>query len=107
MNFLLLIKNQVLTVAISADANEQTLRGYADRIRNGMLSYVPKKPDNWLDKFISSFSGEAGVSQVELTGIRPYEISIELSEDAMNAYIDLRRSQGRRPFIDGPHFEVM
>ncbi|MEC9111347.1 MAG: efflux RND transporter permease subunit [Verrucomicrobiota bacterium] len=81
-----LIKNQVLTVAISADANEQTLRGYADRIRNGMLSYVPKKPDNWLDKFISSFSGEAGVSQVELTGIRPYEISIELSEDAMNAY---------------------
>ena len=81
-----LIKNQVLTVAISADANEQTLRGYADRIRNGMLSYVPKKPDNWLDKFISSFSGEAGVSQVELIGIRPYEISIELSEDAMNAY---------------------
>ena len=81
-----LIKNQVLTVAISADANEQTLRGYADRIRNGMLSYVPKKPDNWLDKFISSFSGEVGVSQVELTGIRPYEISIELSEDAMNAY---------------------
>ncbi|MED5260522.1 MAG: efflux RND transporter permease subunit [Verrucomicrobiota bacterium] len=81
-----LIKNQVLTVAISADANEQTLRGYADRIRNGMLSYVPKKPDKGLDKFISSFSGEAGVSQVELTGIRPYEISIELSEDAMNAY---------------------
>jgi len=25
----------------------------------------------------------------------------------MNAYIDLRRSQGRRPFIDGPHFELM
>ena len=29
------------------------------------------------------------------------------AEDAMNAYIDLRRSQDRRPFIDGPHFEVM
>ena len=27
-------------------------------------------------------------------------------EEAMNAYIDLRRSQGRRPFIDGPHFEL-
>jgi hypothetical protein len=24
----------------------------------------------------------------------------------MNAYIDLRRGQGRRPFIDGPHFEL-
>jgi len=29
------------------------------------------------------------------------------AEDSMNAYIDLRRSQGRRPFIDAPHFEMM
>ena len=36
--------------------------------------------------------------------IRFYE---DTAEDAMNAYIDLRRSQGRRPFIDGPHFELM
>ncbi len=28
-------------------------------------------------------------------------------EDAMNEYIDERRSQNRRPFIDGPHFELM
>jgi len=28
-------------------------------------------------------------------------------EEAMNAYIDLRRSQGKRPFIDGPHFELI
>lgn len=28
-------------------------------------------------------------------------------EDAMNDYIDTRRSEGRRPFIDGPHFELM
>ena len=28
-------------------------------------------------------------------------------EDAMNYYIDERRSQNRRPFIDGPHFELM
>jgi len=28
------------------------------------------------------------------------------AEDLMNEYIDLRRSQGRRPFIDGPHFEI-
>jgi hypothetical protein len=36
--------------------------------------------------------------------IRLYEGS---AEDAMNAYIDLRRSEGRRPFIDAPHFEMM
>lgn len=27
-------------------------------------------------------------------------------ENAMMEYIDLRRSQGRRPFIDAPHFEI-
>ena len=27
-------------------------------------------------------------------------------EAAMNFYIDARRSQGRRPFIDAPHFEL-
>lgn len=27
-------------------------------------------------------------------------------EDAMNHYIDTRRSEGKRPFIDGPHFEL-
>jgi peptidoglycan L-alanyl-D-glutamate endopeptidase CwlK len=28
-------------------------------------------------------------------------------QDAMNSYIDVRRSQNRRPFIDAPHFELM
>lgn len=27
-------------------------------------------------------------------------------ESAMNAYIDERRAQKRKPFIDGPHFEI-
>lgn len=27
-------------------------------------------------------------------------------QDAMDFYIDTRRSQGRRPFIDSPHFEL-
>lgn len=29
------------------------------------------------------------------------------AEDLMNEYIDLRRSQGKRPFIDAPHFELV
>lgn len=28
-------------------------------------------------------------------------------QSAMDSYVDLRRSQGRRIFIDGPHFELM
>jgi len=29
------------------------------------------------------------------------------AENPMNSYIDTRRSQSRRPFIDAPHFELM
>ena len=31
----------------------------------------------------------------------------DTSENLMNEYIDLRRSQGKRPFIDAPHFEMV
>lgn len=27
-------------------------------------------------------------------------------QDAMDSYVKLRYSQGKRPFIDGPHFEI-
>lgn len=27
-------------------------------------------------------------------------------EEAMNFYVDTRRREGKRPFIDGPHFEL-
>ena len=36
--------------------------------------------------------------------IRDWEGSME---EGMNHYIDERRSQDRRPFIDAPHFELM
>lgn len=28
-------------------------------------------------------------------------------EEAMNFYVDTRRREGKRPFIDGPHFELV
>ena len=28
-------------------------------------------------------------------------------QEALDEYIDIRRRQGRRPFIDGPHFELV
>ena len=39
----------------------------------------------------------------QIADIRDWDGSMQ---DAMDAYIDLRRSQGKRPFIDGPHFEI-
>lgn len=29
------------------------------------------------------------------------------AEEAMNSYVDVRRSQGKRPWIDAPHFELV
>jgi peptidoglycan L-alanyl-D-glutamate endopeptidase CwlK len=29
------------------------------------------------------------------------------AEDAMNSYVDIRRAEGKRPFIDAPHFELV
>lgn len=39
-----------------------------------------------------------------VSDIREWEGTME---EAMNSYVDTRRSQGRRPFIDAPHFELM
>jgi peptidoglycan LD-endopeptidase CwlK len=39
-----------------------------------------------------------------INDIRMYKGTME---QAMLDYIDLRRSEGKRPFIDGPHFELM
>ena len=39
-----------------------------------------------------------------VTDIREWN---DTMEEAMNSYVDTRRGQGRRPFIDAPHFELM
>ena len=39
----------------------------------------------------------------QISDIREWDGTMQ---DAMDNYIDLRRSQGRRPFIYGPHFEI-
>ncbi|HVS62769.1 MAG TPA: efflux RND transporter permease subunit [Thermoanaerobaculia bacterium] len=62
----IVVRNQVLTVAIAGNADEGTLKHLAERVRDD-LSTLPD------------------VSMVELAAVRPYEISIEVSE------LDLRR----------------
>ena len=39
-----------------------------------------------------------------INDIREWEGTME---EAMNDYVDTRRGQGKRPFIDAPHFEIM
>lgn len=61
----------------------------ADAMRLGAIEYG--QPIRW--------GGAWNVSD-----IRDWDSSMQ---DAMTHYVDTRRSQGRRPFIDAVHFELM
>ena len=62
-----LVKRQVINVAVSGQADEKTLKRIGERIRDD-LAALP------------------GITQVELTSARPYEISIEVSETALRRH---------------------
>lgn len=67
----IVLKNQVLSVAVSANVDEASLRDYAETIRDGLLSWS---------------GGSTTITQAALAGVREYEISIEVSEDALRQY---------------------
>ncbi|MDG2122681.1 MAG: efflux RND transporter permease subunit, partial [Verrucomicrobiales bacterium] len=61
------IKNQTLSIGVSADTDERTLRELAEGVRRDLL-LLPE------------------ISQVEVVGGRNYEISIEVSERALREF---------------------
>lgn len=63
----ILIRNQVLNISVSGDVGERTLKRIGEQVRDE-ISALP------------------GITQVELYSAKPYEISIELSEEAMRRY---------------------
>lgn len=67
----LLIKAQVMSIAVSANTDERTLREIAEQVRTGLLTYK---------------GGPIPVTQASLAGVRDYEISIEVSEDTLRQY---------------------
>jgi multidrug efflux pump subunit AcrB len=60
-------RNRVITVVLHGNASEKTLKALAERVRDELTA-------------------EKGVSQVEVAGVRGYEISIEVSEEALRRY---------------------
>ena len=63
----MIARNQVIDLAVSGSADENSLKTAADRIRNE-LSSIPS------------------ISLVEISSARPYEISIEVSETALRRH---------------------
>ncbi|MHC4727607.1 MAG: efflux RND transporter permease subunit, partial [Planctomycetota bacterium] len=60
-------RHQVITVVVFGDVSEKALRTLAEQVRND-LTAMPN------------------ISQVALAGVRPYEISIEVSEENLRRY---------------------
>ena len=67
----IVIKSEVLSVAVSAETDEKTLVGIAEQVRDGLLAYS---------------GGESKITQASLAGNREYEISIEVSEETLRKF---------------------
>lgn len=80
------IKREVMSVTVSAETDETSLRKFGERVRDGLLA-----------------SGE--ITQAELAGVRPYEISIEVPEQTLRSHgltIEAVASAIRRSSVDLP-----
>ena len=78
---------QVMSVAVSADVDEKTLRQIGEVVRDGLLDYKPSDPgknsNGTKERFMRMLRGVPKITKAELTAVRPYEISIEVSEDTL------------------------
>ena len=63
----LIVKSQVINVAIFGNASEKTLKRLAEQVRDDLLA-IP------------------GITQVQLAAARPYEISVEVSEEDLQRH---------------------
>ncbi len=82
----IVIRKQVINVAVSGDADERTLKRLGEQVRDE-LSAIP------------------GITQTALNNARPYEIAIEVSEGALRRYgltFDEVANAVRRSSVDLP-----
>ncbi|MFK7850516.1 MAG: efflux RND transporter permease subunit [Akkermansiaceae bacterium] len=79
----ILVKSPVMSITLTADTDETTLRKLAERVRDDLLTYEAPKSNKFGDFFAKMFRGEPTISQVSIAGTRPYEISIEVSEERL------------------------
>ncbi len=83
------ITAQVLSIAVSADTDERTLRELAEQVRDGLLVYEPPPGRGVAAAFRNLFGGPSArtaISRAQLAGTRPYELSIEVSEQTLRQY---------------------
>src|SRR5690606_8384446 len=85
-----LLRTQVMSLAITADTDERTLRALAEAVRDDLLAFKGKAPAHALEQLWRNLShslmGEPRITQITLAGVRDHEISIEVSENTLKDY---------------------
>ena len=76
----IVIKAPVMSLALTADSDEATLNRLAEQVRDDLLAYPPPRASGIADLIARALRGDPRISQIEITGTRPYEISIEVPE---------------------------
>lgn len=101
----LIIKYQVMSVAVIAEADEATLKHLAEKVRDDLLDYDAGPAQGFGETMERIVRGKPKISQVETALVRPYEISVEVSEANLRRY-ELRMAEVaqaiRRDSLDLP-----
>ena len=79
----ILIKAPVMSLTVVADTDETTLRKLAEQVRDDLLTYQVPPAENIGDFLAYAIRGKPRISQIQIAGVRPYEISIEVSEEKL------------------------
>ncbi len=84
------LDHQVMSIAVSADVDEKTLREIGEMVRDGLLDYQSAPPAEGLagakDRVLRMLRGVPKITKVSLAAVRPYEISIEVSEKTLRSH---------------------
>ena len=90
----ILKRDPTISIAVYGDASEKILRNLADDVRDDLLEADPVLPksSNGLGHLVNAFVQKFRfkqpdtVTQVDLVGVRDFEISIEVSEENLQRY---------------------
>ena len=87
-------QNPTISVAIYGDVTEKRMRQIAESIRDDLLDAKlaqRQSPDGWKDIIASflkrfRFKQPESITQIDLVGVRDYEIAVEVSEEDLRRY---------------------
>ncbi|MDQ8191194.1 efflux RND transporter permease subunit [Roseibacillus persicicus] len=80
----IVITSPVMAITLVANgADETTLTRMAEEMKDELLAFETRKKPTLMEFIGNALAGEPRITKVSIAGTRPYEISIELSEERL------------------------